>query len=113
MQVPCTLRVHRGDAALRPAHGISVVIGSRVLRAVARDEVVTQRKLGVPRTGVFDDVDVPRDHQLSRPERPHDPALGLPARADEIARLGHVIAIGHFAIGDEEIDALAGLGDPL
>ena len=79
---------------------------------MARDEIATQSELSVPRIGVLDDVDVARGDQLSCPKRPNDPALGLPAGANEVARLGYVIATGHLAVGDKEVDALAGLGDP-
>ena len=37
---------------------------------------------------------------------------GLLARADEVTCLGHVVATRHFPVGDEEVNALAGPGDP-
>ena len=45
-------------------------------------------------------------------ERPNDPATGLAAGADELAGLGDVVPARDLPFGDEEVDALAGLGDP-
>ena len=40
------------------------------------------------------------------------PSRGLLAGADEVCGLGDVVAAGHLAVGDQEVGALAGPGDP-
>jgi len=79
---------------------------------VSRDEVVAEGELGMPLVGVLDDVDVARDDNFTRSERPNDPTTGLIARADEVTRLSHVVTTRHFPIGDKEVGALAWPGGP-
>ena len=77
-----------------------------------RDEVVIEGELGMPGVGVLDDADVARDDKFARSERPNDPTTGLFARVDEVTRLSHVVSTRHLPVGDEEVDALTGPGDP-
>ena len=58
------------------------------------------------------DVGVTRNDEPTCPERLNDPAAGFVAGADEVGGPGDFAPAGHLAVGDEEKDALARLGDP-
>ena len=47
-----------------------------------RNEVVTEGELGMPGAGFIDDVDVSRDNEFARSERPNDLATGFVAGAE-------------------------------
>ena len=66
----------------------------------------------MPSVGVLGDIDIACDDEFSHSEPPNDPAPGLAAGVDEVTGLGDVVPARYLPVGDEEVDALTGPGDP-